>query len=243
MKCVADRDYKVVRRDDPYNDEILALECAYCKTFRVSKRLTPQPRTSTSGLGRYNRMRGQIVAHLHAEHRAELEAANEQTRAAWAEVERRAEEAQAGREAYLESMAWIPDAPWESDVNPEPVRAICPTCRRRFWAHAEEAIGGPVDPLTGAYLVDDLCSELAEPPDVEGRHEWHLWRVLDGTCRRVHLIGPDRFYQNGPAICGGQSVAWVRVDADPMPSDAPNGAGIPLCSKCATLSRYRAYAG
>ena len=30
------------------------------------------PRRSKSGLGRYNRMRGQMVRHLHAEHRDKM---------------------------------------------------------------------------------------------------------------------------------------------------------------------------
>lgn len=78
MKCVADVHYSVVRHNTaPYwqepNDfgEIKSLDCAFCD-FQILKRRVGQPRGSTSGLGRYNRMRGAMVKHLHAEHRDKL---------------------------------------------------------------------------------------------------------------------------------------------------------------------------
>lgn len=74
MKCVADEHYHVIRK----NHEIRYLRCAFCH-FTISKRRTPKPRTSKSGLGRYNRMRGQIVAHLHEAHRTELEVVRDET--------------------------------------------------------------------------------------------------------------------------------------------------------------------
>jgi hypothetical protein len=40
--------------------------------FVVEARYTSKPKSSKSGLGRYNRMRGQIVKHLHEKHRDEL---------------------------------------------------------------------------------------------------------------------------------------------------------------------------
>jgi len=80
MQCRADRDYTIRRAStarywQPANDygEIVSLDCAYCD-FRVLRRFTPQPRTSTSGLGRYNRMRAAMVHHLHEMHRDKLDA-------------------------------------------------------------------------------------------------------------------------------------------------------------------------
>lgn len=80
MRCIADEHYKVIRKStarywrEP-NDygEITALQCMFCD-FAVETRHIGKPRSSKSGLGRYNRMRGQMVKHLHAEHRDELEA-------------------------------------------------------------------------------------------------------------------------------------------------------------------------
>jgi len=79
MKCVADRDYFVNRHSDRHGceGEIRSLSCAYC-VFAVLKRSTPKPRTSSSGLGRYNRMRAAMVRHLHEMHRNELEAAQKE---------------------------------------------------------------------------------------------------------------------------------------------------------------------
>lgn len=78
MQCVADMHYKVIREStarywqEP-NDfgPIKALQCAFCK-FTVLKRQTAKPRSSKSGLGRYNRMRGIMVKHLHEKHRERL---------------------------------------------------------------------------------------------------------------------------------------------------------------------------
>lgn len=73
MKCVADIHYDVVRRPEwPW--EIKGLYCNFCQ-FSVSKTATPKPRGTSSGLGRYNRMRGKMVRHLHQYHRNELEQA------------------------------------------------------------------------------------------------------------------------------------------------------------------------
>lgn len=71
MRCVADVHYDVVRRGFEYGGEISGLACKFCD-FYVSKLDTQQSRSSKSGLGRYNRMRGRMVAHLHAEHRDQL---------------------------------------------------------------------------------------------------------------------------------------------------------------------------
>lgn len=82
MKCQADRDYLVVKyeRKHPRRGEIKLLACAYCD-FSVWRIETPLPQrtrllggglSGRSGLGRYNRMRGRIVRHLHAEHRDKL---------------------------------------------------------------------------------------------------------------------------------------------------------------------------
>ena len=79
MRCVADIHYKVIRKStvrywqEP-NDfgEIKSLDCMFCK-FTVKARRTSKPKSSKSGLGRYNRMRGRMVKHLHKEHRGELE--------------------------------------------------------------------------------------------------------------------------------------------------------------------------
>ena len=74
MRCVADRDYEVDRYSDRTGGEISGLRCSYCG-YSVRKRSTPMPKGSRSGLGRYNRMRGRLVAHLHEKHREELTAA------------------------------------------------------------------------------------------------------------------------------------------------------------------------
>lgn len=83
MRCIADVHYKVIRRESgrckwwlpteerKFTGEIVSLDCAYCD-FRVLKRHIGKPKSSKSGLGRYNRMRGQMVAHLHEHHREEL---------------------------------------------------------------------------------------------------------------------------------------------------------------------------
>lgn len=72
MICRADVDYNVIRTRPSHYSTIKGLQCKYC-IFYVSARRTPKPRTSKSGLGRYNRMRGRMVAHLHEFHRDELE--------------------------------------------------------------------------------------------------------------------------------------------------------------------------
>jgi len=92
MRCVADVHYNVVREStakwwqdhDDYDGPIKALQCKFCD-FEVLKRYTGKPKSSKSGLGRYNRMkssksglgrynrmRGQMVKHLHEEHREAL---------------------------------------------------------------------------------------------------------------------------------------------------------------------------
>lgn len=79
MRCIADVHYNVVREStakwwqdhDDYDGPIKALRCKFCD-FEVLKRYTGKPRSSKSGLGRYNRMRGQMVRHLHEEHREAL---------------------------------------------------------------------------------------------------------------------------------------------------------------------------
>lgn len=68
MRCIADVHYEVLK---DYNDEIKALCCKFCP-FSVLKCNVPKPRSSKSGRGRYNRMRGMMVRHLHAEHRDQL---------------------------------------------------------------------------------------------------------------------------------------------------------------------------
>jgi hypothetical protein len=55
-------------KDSPDEGEIRSLSCDICD-FVVFKRLTPKPRTSKSGLGRYNRMRAKMVSHWHEDHR------------------------------------------------------------------------------------------------------------------------------------------------------------------------------
>lgn len=70
MQCIADTHYEVIRqRRYPY--AIKHLACKFC-IFTVSKRRTPMPRGTSSGLGRYNRMRAKMVAHLHECHRDKL---------------------------------------------------------------------------------------------------------------------------------------------------------------------------
>jgi len=80
MRCQANQDYIVKRAstahwwEEPDNfGDIVSLDCAYCE-FRVLKRYTRQPRTSKSGLGRYNRMRAAMIHHLHVKHRERLDA-------------------------------------------------------------------------------------------------------------------------------------------------------------------------
>ena len=51
---------------------VQALSCCHCEFF-VWRHSVSQPRTSKSGLGRYNRMRGRMVKHLHGSHRSRLE--------------------------------------------------------------------------------------------------------------------------------------------------------------------------
>ena len=50
--------------------DVQSLDCAHC-SFRQG-RFVGQPRTSRSGLGRYNRMLGHMRKHLHEAHRANL---------------------------------------------------------------------------------------------------------------------------------------------------------------------------
>lgn len=85
MKCVSDIHYKVTRewsrwqkahwwndaREEPHGD-LKSLNCAFCD-FKVLKRYIRKPRTSTSGLGRYNVMRGAMIKHLHERHRDQLD--------------------------------------------------------------------------------------------------------------------------------------------------------------------------
>jgi hypothetical protein len=71
MKCQADIHYEVIRRPPKYGD-VVGLACKFC-TFYVRKSDVPQPRTSRSGLGRYNRLRARMIRHLHKEHRDKLE--------------------------------------------------------------------------------------------------------------------------------------------------------------------------
>lgn len=78
MRCIAGVHYQVVRESTARhwqkpNDHgpIKALRCMFCD-FKILKRHTRQPKTSSSGLGRYNRMRGAMVKHLHEAHRDEL---------------------------------------------------------------------------------------------------------------------------------------------------------------------------
>lgn len=80
MQCKADRHYQVVREwgewqhwwaregKEPQGD-IKALRCGFCDFFIKRGHV----KRSKSGLGGYNRMRAIMVAHLHKEHRAELE--------------------------------------------------------------------------------------------------------------------------------------------------------------------------
>lgn len=78
MRCVVGIHYDVIRENtarywQPPNDHgpIKSLQCKFCD-FEILKRRVGQPKTSTSGLGRYNRMRGEMVRYLHEEHRDEL---------------------------------------------------------------------------------------------------------------------------------------------------------------------------
>lgn len=77
MRCVADLHYHVVRSRGQgvglagWEGAIVGLVCRFC-TFQVTRSQVGKPRSSRSGLGRYNRMRGRMVRHLHAEHREEL---------------------------------------------------------------------------------------------------------------------------------------------------------------------------
>ena len=74
MKCIADVHYTVERYPDhaAQAGEIRSLTCAFCE-FSILKNNVAKPPTSKSGLGRYSRMRGKMVAHLHKYHREELE--------------------------------------------------------------------------------------------------------------------------------------------------------------------------
>jgi len=78
MNCRSGQHYTVTRGNtarwwEEPNDygPIVSLDCAFCD-FKVLTRHTRKPRTSKSGLGRYNRMRAAMVKHLHQEHRDEL---------------------------------------------------------------------------------------------------------------------------------------------------------------------------
>ena len=100
------------------------------------------------------------------------------------------------------TVIFVPHRP-KSDVDPTPTRAACPHCGRRHIVPAESAIGEPVDPETGAYLVDDLCSEYEpdrprpddewEPEPSPTRHDWR-WCYACGAWR-VHsytdALNPD----------------------------------------------------
>ncbi len=55
------------------HDAIARLECHYCQ-YAVWRSEVGQPRSSKSGLGRYNRMLGRISRHLHGAHRERLQA-------------------------------------------------------------------------------------------------------------------------------------------------------------------------
>lgn len=84
MRCVADVHYEVVREStarwwQERNDQgpIRSLRCKFCD-FEILKRGVGKPRSSKSGLGRYNRMRGQMVKHLHESHCEMLEGAREE---------------------------------------------------------------------------------------------------------------------------------------------------------------------
>jgi hypothetical protein len=68
MHCAADTHYTVHRNCE---GTVVALRCAFC-SFSVHRSTTPKPRGSRSGLGRYNRMRGKMVRHLHEAHRQQL---------------------------------------------------------------------------------------------------------------------------------------------------------------------------
>lgn len=75
MKCIAGKHYDVIRYSEhraARAGEIKELACKFCD-FCVSKIGTQQPRSSKSGRGKYNRMRGIMVAHLHKYHRDRLE--------------------------------------------------------------------------------------------------------------------------------------------------------------------------
>ena len=78
MRTFTGLDYEVKRRktsrywEEPrFTGDILSLDCAYCD-FQIRKKNVAQPRRSKSGLGRYNRMRGKMVTHLHENHRDEM---------------------------------------------------------------------------------------------------------------------------------------------------------------------------
>lgn len=64
----ANRDYEVIHH--PHYDYIKGLACNYCKY--INNRLEFK-RSHTSGLGRYNRMRGDMVKHIFKEHKDEIE--------------------------------------------------------------------------------------------------------------------------------------------------------------------------
>lgn len=244
MKCIANRDYTVQRAGAPPN-EIRALWCAYCP-YTVSKRTTPKPKNSKSGLGRYNRMRGEMVRHLHAQHRAELEAANAEALGipepgAVVLVEANPGAADEATRLVTLSLRRARYVPPPGTPPGDPTRAVCPRCRRRYYVPAEEAGGSPIDPLTGAAQVEDLCTELdTPPPSVEGRHLWYLYRVLRHPANdHAHLIGPDLYYGNGRALCGQKphtQWGWIRVDAEP-PSPGP--ADRETCPKCQAAYNVR----
>lgn len=59
----ADVHYTVIEGQDCIN----GLGCNFC-SFAVSRREVGRPRSSRSGLGIYNRMRGDMVKHIHANH-------------------------------------------------------------------------------------------------------------------------------------------------------------------------------
>lgn len=72
MKLNAVDHYEVLQPDERHwQDPIIGLRCRFCG-LTVYRQQVGQPRTSKSGLGRYNRMRGIIVKHIHEAHRAEV---------------------------------------------------------------------------------------------------------------------------------------------------------------------------
>ena len=89
MKTIAGIHYEVIRKntmrywEEPmYAGDIVKIDCSFCD-FEIRKNHVRKPRTSRSGLGRYNRMRGIIVKHLHEKHRELLSEATEDHNKFW----------------------------------------------------------------------------------------------------------------------------------------------------------------